>query len=47
MGFALISCRDTKKEEDNKESTMNVEFICPMDCEHGKTYDNEGKCPIC
>lgn len=22
-------------------------FICPMDCEHGKTYDAPGECPVC
>jgi hypothetical protein len=47
MGFVLFSCRDTKKEEDDKEVAVNVQYICPMDCEHGKTYDAEGTCPIC
>lgn len=22
-------------------------YQCPMDCEKGKTYDEEGSCPIC
>ena len=22
-------------------------FLCPMDCEHGKTYPTKGKCPVC
>jgi hypothetical protein len=22
-------------------------YQCPMDCEKGKTYEKEGKCPVC
>ena len=22
-------------------------FLCPMDCEHGKTYPTKVKCPVC
>lgn len=22
-------------------------YLCPMDCENGKTYADAGKCPIC
>ena len=22
-------------------------YLCPMDCEHGKTYAAKGKCPVC
>lgn len=22
-------------------------YQCPMDCEHGKTYDEVGSCPVC
>ena len=42
-----LSCRDTKKKEESKEVTMNDKYICPMDCENGKTYEKEGKCPVC
>ena len=42
-----LSCRDTKKKEENKEVTMNVVYACPMDCENSKTYETEGKCPVC
>ena len=24
-----------------------VAYVCPMDCEKGKTYDQPGKCPKC
>jgi hypothetical protein len=46
LGLVFFSSRDAKKEDD-KELTVKVEFICPMDCEHGKTYEVEGTCPIC
>lgn len=26
---------------------MNVVYVCPMDCENGKTYEAEGNCPVC
>ena len=42
-----LSCRDTKKKEESKEVTMNDKYICPMDCENGKMYDKEGRCPVC
>lgn len=42
-----LSCRDTKKKEESKEVTMNVDYACPMDCENGKTYETVGKCPVC
>jgi len=29
------------------EIAMNDAYICPMNCEEGKTYDKEGKCPVC
>ena len=30
----------------NELASMDV-YQCPMDCEKGKTYDEEGKCPVC
>ena len=26
---------------------MNYYYQCPMDCEDGKTYEEEGSCPVC
>ncbi|WP_372793113.1 heavy metal-binding domain-containing protein [Lutibacter sp.] len=28
------------------EATSDV-YQCPMDCEHGKTYEEVGSCPVC
>ncbi|MDX1830346.1 MAG: heavy metal-binding domain-containing protein [Lutibacter sp.] len=36
-----------KQEMDNHDEMANVVYQCPMDCEHGKTYDKEGNCPVC
>ena len=37
------------KDHDAKENKGEtaVVYQCPMDCEKGKTYDKEGKCPVC
>ena len=52
-----VSCN--KKEETIKTATEHeghnhkegeehkVAYECPMDCEKGKTYETEGKCPTC
>lgn len=32
---------------DKADIAMNDTYQCPMDCEHGKTYDKEGTCPVC
>ena len=25
----------------------HAHYACPMDCEHGKVYEEPGKCPVC
>ena len=58
LGISVFftSCSDTKKEnktemnenhDEVNESAMQVAYQCPMDCENGKTYDEEGTCPVC
>ncbi len=56
---AFTSCKGEKKtetapsqtevqsEETTDDLSAEVRYQCPMDCEHGKTYDAEGKCPVC
>ena len=48
--FGLISCgtktEETKKEENALVAQADV-YQCPMQCEGDKTYDKEGKCPVC
>ncbi|WP_196885298.1 heavy metal-binding domain-containing protein [Aureivirga sp. CE67] len=38
--------KETKAPEAKKEMAAAV-YQCPMDCEKGKTYEKEGKCPTC
>jgi len=54
--FTFTSCKNDAKEEvkteesshdDAKAVAENVLYQCPMDCEDGKSYTEEGNCPIC
>jgi len=52
IGFTFTSCKNDKKEEIKEEATKDSAsnedvYQCPMDCEHGKSYTEEGKCPVC
>ena len=54
VSFIFISCKSDKKQEkkeqvtsDKKQGVEKVKYQCPMKCEKEKTYDKEGKCPIC
>lgn len=29
------------------EDIKKMQFICPMNCEEGKVYDQPGICPVC
>jgi transcription initiation factor IIE alpha subunit len=52
----VVSCdkkakTETTTEQGNLEHPMGeghqMAYVCPMDCEKGKTYEAEGKCPTC
>lgn len=59
ISIVVTSCKGEKKEAaedtemhenhaaDKADMAMNDAYKCPMDCEKGKTYDKEGKCPVC
>ncbi|MBE9488835.1 MAG: hypothetical protein IMY67_00955 [Bacteroidetes bacterium] len=56
VSVLVTSCKDSKKESEVEQTELGVEkadlamndaYQCPMDCEHGKTYDKEGSCPVC
>ena len=54
VGLVFTSCKSDKKEEkkeqvssDKKQADDKVKYQCPMKCEKEKTYDKEGKCPVC
>ena len=51
--MSITSCgSETKKEimdvehSEHSDSTANA-YMCPMNCENGKTYSEPGKCPKC
>ena len=48
--FTMNSCQ-CNKEKDNVNSpdaaVQQEKYICPMNCENGKTYDKSGSCPVC
>ena len=52
-GVILASCNASQKKDTPSEPGTNTEnsktatYICPMDCEKGKTYTAPGKCPVC
>jgi uncharacterized paraquat-inducible protein A len=54
VGLVFASCKSDKKEEKKeqvssvkKQGDDKVKYQCPMKCEKEKTYDKEGKCPVC
>ncbi|MCY7328907.1 MAG: hypothetical protein LH618_10190 [Saprospiraceae bacterium] len=55
--FVLLAfaCKNDPKNTANSTASTLIEtpmpqkvvYICPMDCEKGKTYDQPGQCPVC
>ncbi len=41
-----IKIENHEGHDHNTDATADV-YQCPMDCEHGKTYDKAGSCPVC
>ena len=47
---AATTTEATTQSHEHKEGEAHdekVAYVCPMDCENGKTYDKPGKCPKC
>lgn len=39
---------DSKSEQpNNSDKGKTAVYGCPMDCEHGKTYEAKETCPVC
>ena len=53
VSLTFVSCKDNATETSEPaaktagEETAMSGFVCPMDCENGKTYEVAGKCPVC
>lgn len=48
----LWSCKDPKTEKNTvgieaKKEQTTMAYQCPMDCESGKTYEEQGACAVC
>lgn len=43
---AFLSACGGGESHDHSEE-MAATYHCPMDCEDGKTYSEEGTCPVC
>ncbi len=41
-----VESHDDHDHDKEEMASMDV-YQCPMDCEKGKTYDQEGSCPVC
>lgn len=37
----------SKAIQTETSDTAKLQYRCPMDCEHGKVYNEQGKCPVC
>jgi hypothetical protein len=54
VAIVFTSCKAEKKEDKKEQVTSSEKEVafkevyqCPMECEKDKTYDKEGKCPVC
>lgn len=59
IGILFNSCKEGKEKHKDEHSSgvehasqkadiaLNDLYQCPMNCEDGKTYDEEGNCPVC
>lgn len=45
--FAFSSSFAQEKKKVEKVEVKSSTYICPMDCEKGKTYKTKGKCKKC
>lgn len=49
--FFMTNCGEesaaTSETETATHEHAGQHYQCPMDCEKGKTYEEEGKCPEC
>ncbi|MDO8367240.1 MAG: heavy metal-binding domain-containing protein, partial [Saprospiraceae bacterium] len=50
LALAFTACKtDHSKQAANttEAAAPGTKYICPMNCEKGKTYDQPGSCPVC
>ena len=49
MMFCMVSCGSSGEEAQTEvaQPPADAKYVCPMECEAGKTYDKAGTCPVC
>jgi Heavy metal binding domain len=48
LSIGLFSaCQNNASKPAVETAAAGVKYICPMNCEDGKTYDKPGSCPVC
>jgi len=47
IGALSAGCCNAENGTEQQDSHEHGTFICPMDCEAGKTYEEAGACPVC
>jgi hypothetical protein len=44
---AFAACQNNNSKQAAETAAPGTKYICPMNCEKGKTYDQPGSCPVC
>jgi len=44
---AFAACQNNASKNAAAPAVPGTKYICPMNCEKGKTYDQPGSCPVC
>lgn len=48
LAFTLFTaCNNTHTDHAHEQVAEGTQYICPMNCEKGKTYSQPGTCPVC
>ncbi len=47
LAFAACKNDHSKHQSQAAAAAPGTKYICPMNCEKGKTYDQPGSCPVC
>ncbi len=43
----LVACKNDPPAQLHHDPNYTHVYVCPMDCEKGKTYEQPGECPVC
>jgi Heavy metal binding domain len=43
----VVACQNNTSKNTPATATADTKYLCPMNCEKGKTYTQPGTCPVC